>query len=267
MLKKTFTFILAFFALMFSIKAQTPLTYAPNITVKTIKSELIELYADLLDQNKIVVLDFFSVSCGPCQTYAYDFQLAYEAFGENSSNVFFLGVNYNGTVDDVVYFDSVYNITLPSCSGLEGGGNVAFETFQVVAYPTVVVIQPNRTITHQWIWEPTAANIIDAVVEAGGLFVGMPQNETHPTEIELFPQPVASAFHFRVPLHVQQTIRYWVKDLNGRTLLSRIREAQPVSGYYTERIDLKSASPGTYILELNMGKEVLRKKILIINDL
>lgn len=67
MLKKTFTFILAFFALMFSIKAQTPLTYAPNITVKTIKSELIELYADLLDQNKIVVLDFFSVSCGPAR--------------------------------------------------------------------------------------------------------------------------------------------------------------------------------------------------------
>ncbi|MBW7848243.1 MAG: redoxin domain-containing protein [Bacteroidales bacterium] len=267
MLKKTFLFILSLFALMFAAKAQTPLTYAPNFTVKTIKSEMIELYADLLDQDKIVVLDFFSVSCGPCQTYAHDFQLAYEAFGENSSNVFFLGVNYNGTVDEVIYFDSVYNITLPSCSGLEGGGNVAFETFQVSAYPTVVVIQPDRTITHQWIWEPSASNIIDAVIEAGGLFVGLPQNETHPAEIELFPQPAASAFHFRVPLETPQTIRYWVKDLNGRTLLSRNCEAKPVSGYFTESIDLKSVSPGTYILELNIGKKVIRKKILKINDI
>ncbi len=264
MLKKTFFSISLFLLAMLSARGQTALTYAPDFTIKTIKSETISLYEDLLDKNKIVVLDFFSVSCGPCQTFAHDFQLAYEAFGENQSNVFFLGVNYNGTVDQVIHFDSVYNISLPSCSGLEGGGNLAFETFQVSSYPTVVVIQPDRTITHQRVWEPTANNIITAVLESGGMYLGASEIKAHNDAVlEVYPQPASNWLNFRANLLRGDQARCQIKDINGKTLISNAIEITPLSGLASGRLDVDRLKSGTYILELISGDRVLRKKFVI----
>ena len=256
---------LTFFALLFALTkltAQTPLTSAPDITVKTIKGDIINLYA-LLAENKIVAIDFFSVSCGPCQTFAHDFEEAYQAFGANSGNVFFLGVNYNGTNSDVIFFDSVFDITLPSCSGLEGGGNLAFSTFQISAYPTVVVIQPDKTIASQHVWEPTSSNITAAVINAGGLYVSQNENPEQATKkLNIFPQPASGFINLGFvsnPDAVFSTIK--IRDLAGRIL--DVQTFDLVAGYNNVVVRTAELRKGAYVIEVLMGNTSLNEKFVI----
>lgn len=58
MLNKYLFLLLTLLLLQTATQAQTPLTTAPDITVKTLKGDIIQLYS-LLAENKVVVIDFF----------------------------------------------------------------------------------------------------------------------------------------------------------------------------------------------------------------
>ncbi len=262
MLNKYLFLLLTLLLLQTATQAQTPLTTAPDITVKTLKGDIIQLYS-LLAENKVVVIDFFSTSCGPCQTFAHDFQEAYEGFGSNEGNVFFLGINYNGTNADVVFFDSLFNITLPSCSGLEGGGNIAFETFQIAAYPTVVVIQPDKTIAAQHVWEPTASNITAAVTAAGGIFVNTPQwFSPKQNGLTIYPQPAQGVLNITFDLDVSEPIEIQIKDLNGRTLHNEKHIAHPAGGVFGHKLDIGHLSRGIYVLDVKTSHGSIAQKVV-----
>ena len=62
--------------------AQTSLDTAVNFTVKDVNGITYHLN-DILLQNKIVVLDFFTTTCGPCITYAPLISESYNHFGCN----------------------------------------------------------------------------------------------------------------------------------------------------------------------------------------
>lgn len=259
-------FLFYLFMLVFAFaKAQTPLTTAVNFEVKTIKGDMIELFP-LLNQNKIVVLDFFSTSCGPCQTFAYDFQRSYENFGSNTGNVFFLGINFNGTNADVIYFDSVFNITLPSASGLDGGGNLVFEKFFIAAYPTVVVIRPDRTIASAYIWEPTTANINQAVINAGGVWVGENEWRENGSEVKVFPNPAAHRANVSFRLLEPSAVDVRIKCLAGKTLLTPVRRLKMEQGKQNIEIDVKSLKSGIYIAEITIGLKTTVQRLVVTNE-
>jgi len=250
-----------------NIHAQTPHTTAPDFSVKTLKGDIIQLYP-LLAQGKIVVVDFFSTSCGPCQTFAYDFEMAYENFGSNNGNVFFLGINYNGTNPDVVFFDSLFNITLPSASGLDGGGNIVFENYLVAAYPTVIVILPDKTIAAQHVWEPSFANITEAVVNAGGALVH--QNEIKITDainISTFPNPAVNEINVSFDLYKQELVSLTIKDILGRPVSSKILQKKYEAGNHHVKIDSQQLPAGNYLVEFKAGNQLIYNKILIQRDL
>lgn len=246
--KYSFIFIVSLFLSTFTY-AQTPHTVAPNFSVKTLKGDMIELYA-LLAENKIVVVDFFSTSCGPCQTFAYDFEMAYQNFGSNSGNVFFLGVNYNGTNEDVIYFDSVYNITLPSASGLDGGGNMAYDIFQIGSYPTVVVIKPDMNIASQRVWEPTSANITEIVINAGGTLVGQSEQlYANGNILKVYPNPVQNEALVTLNLKQEESITLTIKNILGQTIQSITTSEVMPKGLGTRTINVQGLESGIYIVE------------------
>lgn len=240
--------------------AQTPLQSAVDFSVKTLKGDIIQLYP-LLEQNKIVVIDFFSTSCGPCQTFAYDFQMAYEAFGSNSGDVFFLAINYNGTNPDVIFFDSLFNITLPSASGLDGGGNLAFEAFQIAAYPTVVVVKPDKTIAAQHVWEPNATNITEAVLNAGGALVGKNEfGSAAAFDMSIFPNPVIDVLNFKLKLEKPTSLQYVIRDLSGKVLIAAPLVAKG-AGNHVFNINTSMLATGQYLLEISVDSEKIVHKI------
>jgi thiol-disulfide isomerase/thioredoxin len=148
--------------------AQVSIDTAVDFSVKDVNSVSHHLF-DYLDNDKIIVIDFFTTNCGPCQTYASHVSQAYEYFGCNEGNVIFLGMNWGSNNDEVRIFDSLWGAHYPSVSGLQGGGNGVVDNYQVLSYPTVAIITPDRLIANHLIWPPAYDSIVQEVLASGGI--------------------------------------------------------------------------------------------------
>jgi thiol-disulfide isomerase/thioredoxin len=261
-MKKSIIYCLIFLTFLVRISAQTPLTEAVEFSVKTTESETIRLFP-LLDAGNIVVIDFFSTSCGPCQTFAYDFEMAYQNFGSNQGNVFFLAINYNSDNRGVEIFDSIFNITLPSASGLEGGGNAVYEAYGISAYPTVIVISPDHQITEQFVWEPTAENITNAVVEAGGTLVGDIEKHGDFSNFTISPNPANNIVKLNFDAEKSGHVSYKIFDLTGR-MCKKDENISVESGNNHIIIDLNKIPSGIYLINMvDENKCVFVRKIVV----
>ena len=233
-----------------TITAQTTLTEAVNFHVKTIYGEPIWLFPILDDENQIVVIDFFSTTCGPCQDYAPDFQACYEKFGTNDGNVYFMGINWGNDNEGVREFDSIFGLTFPTASGSQGGGNIVFNDYEIQSYPTVIVITPDHTIVEQHVWYPNEENITNAVVAAGGILVSTTENKHEKTEIKVFPVPVQNIGTIEFELQKSADISISIYNLIGQQVFISNSQNYPVgkgqvnfpvselkNGYYFVKVD------------------------------
>ncbi len=166
-MKSLFTSLIIFLFFI-SAKAQVGVEIAPDFSVKDVQSNTHHLY-EYLDAGKYVVIDFFTTNCGPCQTYASEISASYEYFGCNYSNVIYLGINWGSDNQSVIAFDELWGAIYPCVSGLHGGGNGVVDNFEVLSYPTVIIIAPDRTILTNYIWPPDELTINAEVLAAGGI--------------------------------------------------------------------------------------------------
>ena len=150
-------------------KAQTSLDTAVNFTVKDVNGTTHRLN-EYLEQGKMVVIDFFTITCGPCSTYAPMINESYYHFGCNTSNVIFLGINWGADNAGVQNFGETYGVHYPEISGTEGNGNHVVDDYGVLSYPTVIVIMPDSYIAEKFIWPPATQQIDSLVSLHGGLF-------------------------------------------------------------------------------------------------
>lgn len=167
-MKKNYVFLLLVF-MSLGIKAQCPLTTAVDFTATDINGQTHNLFS-YLNAGKYVLIDFFYTTCGPCQQTAPKVQGAYEHFGCNSSNVIFLSIDQGDNNSQVTQFDNTYGIHCPSISGVEGGGTAINSTYGITAFPTVILIAPNKNIIEQDIWPISdAAFLISKITTHGGI--------------------------------------------------------------------------------------------------
>ena len=151
-----------------NISAQISLDTAVNFTVKDIDGVTHRL-DEYLSQQKIVVIDFFTITCGPCTTYAPLISESYKHFGCNTSNVVFLGINWGADNAGVFNFGETYNVQYPEISGTEGNGNHVVADYGVLSYPTVILILPDYSIPEKYIWPPTTEHLDSVVAAYNGL--------------------------------------------------------------------------------------------------
>jgi len=236
--------------------AQTPLTEAVNIHVKTIEGETIWLFPLLDDENKIVVIDFFTTTCSYCQLYAPDFQATYEAFGENESNIYFMGINWGNDNQGVREFDSIYGLTFPTISGIQGGGNIANNDYQIASYPTVILITPDHQIVEQYIWPPTEENITDAIIAAGGEYVGIDQHGITAEETRIYPNPASQQIFLDFSLDQTVLASYEIVDFTGRVVFRSESEFY-ISGKNNIDISVSGLKDGLYFVRLLTNEQPL----------
>ena len=116
-MKKIFI-LLSLFAFSFT-NAQSGLLavtgYAPDFTVTDLSGTSHTLY-NYLDNGKVVVLEFMSVTCGHCISHAAGTEASYQANGPNGTDVAeFLGLEVNSSTDSaaIANFSATYGASFP----------------------------------------------------------------------------------------------------------------------------------------------------------
>jgi thiol-disulfide isomerase/thioredoxin len=259
-MKKLYLFLLLFLFSFQQSGAQTPLNEAIDFSAKTLEGHMIYLF-ELLDDGKIVVINFYSTTCGPCQMYSTHFQDAYEIFGQNTTNVFFVNMNMNDYNLGVEIFNSINGITLPSVSGIEGGGDKVYEAYDVMSYPTVIVITPDHLIFDPHVFLPTTDNIVEAVLAAGGTMVGQEEVLIDKPSFRAY-QPGIGSLQLEYVANAASSGLVAIYDMAGRLLFL----TQPLSihqGFNSFTITSDIPKAGIYIVEFTdnqvpLGRQLIR---------
>lgn len=198
---------------------------APDFTVTDTHGETHRLY-DYLEAGKVVVLDFFYTTCGPCQYYSPQVNLAYEKYGCNTGEVIFIAIDYNDSDAEVLAYDAQYQIQYPSVSGLNGGGNSVVNLYQILAFPTFYVIDSTKSIIEQI--SPPTLQVFDYRFQQHGIQpadcnLSSSNDLKNFEKPALFPNPFVSGMNLNVRLvnPSQHFERYDVFDFSGRKVLSK----------------------------------------------
>jgi peroxiredoxin len=139
----------------------------PDFTVTDVDGQVHRLYADYLDQNKVVAIKFFFTTCPPCISNAPSWQQKYVQWGSGSQGVEFF--NFTTISSDnnaaVINFENAHGQTMKGISSTGGSLNVV-NPFKSGTYgswygtPSFVVIAPDRTIQY-----PVFFNELDAAIQ------------------------------------------------------------------------------------------------------
>ena len=165
-MKKLFTLILAL-AFGFGLKAQCPLTTAVDFTATDVHGTEVHLF-DILDGGQYVLIDFFFTTCGPCQQATPKIVESYYAMGCNMHDVFYMEIATGDSEAACLNWVNTYGVEYPTISG-EAGGTQICNQYQIPAYPTVILIAPDRSIVIQDLWPINNAQTVIAALEQHGL--------------------------------------------------------------------------------------------------
>ena len=165
-MKKLFTLMLAL-AIGFGLKAQCPLTQAVDFTATDCHGTQVHLF-DILDGGQAVLIDFFFTSCGPCQQATPKIVQSYYAMGCNMHDVFYMEISDRDSDAACQNWATNYGVEYPTISGAAGGGTIC-NTYQISAYPTVILIMPNHEIVINDLWPINNAQTVITALEQHGL--------------------------------------------------------------------------------------------------
>lgn len=245
-------FIVSMLAMSFS-KAQVSVNTATDFTVTDLHGNTFNLFS-VLNQGKHVVIDFFFTTCGPCQAVSPKYKQAFQNYGCNTGNVVFISIDKGDNNSQCQAYENTYVGAggPPMFSGIEGGGNAVCSAYGPSAFPTMILIAPNKTILEKDMWPINAASDFDAYLSKAGLTYSACStgiNEVaSPFHFSLFPNPAADIINV-TSLNGATLNSYNVMDPSGRVLLSS-------EGIHAEQIqvNLQALAAGFYLIEIQTSE-------------
>jgi hypothetical protein len=262
-MKKIFTFFMLLW-LVVPISAQTSLTVAEDFTVTDLDGNSFNLF-NTLNSSKFVVIDFFYCTCVPCQQNTPKVQFAFQYFGCNTSNVVFISMD---TGDDNaacrIFEENFQNLPgnkFPSVSGDEGGGTAICNTYGINAYPTVILIAPDKNIVERDIWPIADGEYLASVIESqGGIpadcsAVGIEEMKQNVFTgfSSIFPNPVNNVFNMQIDVVEDAFISFEVYNLLGEKIIE-VPSNEYVKGTHTIQLPVENIANGTYLVNLLTDK-------------
>lgn len=131
-----------------------------DFTVTDSHGQIHRLYADYLDQDKVVVIKFFFTTCPPCIANAPHWQQKYIQWGAGNQNVEFFSATVLISDNDtkVNTFENTYQQTMKAISN-DGNAPSVVDPFRSGLYgswwgtPSFAVIAPNKTLQYPVFFE------------------------------------------------------------------------------------------------------------------
>lgn len=238
-----------------SVQAQTTLDTAVNFSVKDAHGYTHKLF-NILDSNNYVVIDFFTTSCGPCTTYAPEFQQAYTHYGSNQNGVYFLGITWGSSNAMVLDFDSTYGLTYPTVSGSQGNGNSVVTDYNILSYPTVIIIAPDRIIKSQFVYPPDFQTLDSTISAIMGISTAT-NTSVHQAVSGIFPNPAKSEIVIRHELPVSADVTFSVYSVLGETVI-KTPSAFFSKGLMKQKLNIEDLPSGIYFVKIIANGEKLR---------
>lgn len=163
-----------------SLKAQCPISTAVDFTATDVHGEEVHLF-DILDRGQYVLIDFFFTTCGPCQQATPKVVQSYYAMGCNTHDVFYIEISDRDTEAACLNWANNYGVEYPTISGVQGGSTIDAQ-YQIGAYPTVILIAPDRSILIHDLWPISNAQSVISALEAQGV---EPHNCNSSTQVSI----------------------------------------------------------------------------------
>lgn len=239
------------------VQAQTPLTEAVDFTAKDVHGNNHHLFDILDNQNKYVLIDFFSVTCGPCQTMAPKMDTVYHLFGENQLELYMMAIDQTFDNAMVLAFEEEYNTHYPAISGTDGGGGNVYIDYQIPYYPSLILIASDHSIIEQEIPIPNAAQeIVDLLVSYGINTIGIKENEEE-LNFKFLPNPVQETLNIEIPAS-QKIKKVSIFQITGQQVLSRETNFD-----HSLSFDVSFLQKGIYLLSVEfLSGERISKKFI-----
>ncbi len=165
-MKKIFTFIFAM-ALSFNVIAQCGISTAIDFTATDCHGTEVHLF-DILDGGQYVLIDFFFTTCGPCQQATPKVVESYYAMGCNMHDVFYMEISPSDGDAACQNWANNYGVEYPTIGNSSVGAQICNQ-YQIGAYPTLILIAPDRNILIQDLWPINNAQTIITALENHGL--------------------------------------------------------------------------------------------------
>lgn len=258
-MKKLLLFICAGMLSIQMSNAQTTLTQAVDFTATDIDGNTFNLFSKL-NSGKYVMIDFFFTNCGPCQATAPKLHEAFLNFGANSpyADIFFVSINRDDNNAVFHTWESTYmSATGPYPLGISGtqgsstAGPQSFSsTYGVSAYPTMILIAPNKNIVEQDMWPISTAADFTTYFGNHGITpnpAGIQQLNANESSVSLYHVPAGNELNISSNGNVMKSIR--IMDLAGNVVYTE-NLAQAIM---MKSIDLSSFASGMYITEVSLA--------------
>jgi thiol-disulfide isomerase/thioredoxin len=199
----------------------------PDFTLTDSKGNAHNLY-NYCNQGKYVLVDFFAYWCGPCQQTAPKIEQLYLKYGCNSGDIIVLGNESDpgGTLANLNSFDAAAGLsttnTYPAGFGTAGTNAANGTLYGVTAYPTIVLIGPDKKMINNDIWPISTIADIEAKFPANAMHaktcapLSINENVKDISNAFITPNPAQAQANLHLDLTKAVTIQYQVVDVAGK---------------------------------------------------
>ncbi len=216
---------------------------------------------DYLDNGKYVLLDFFFTTCPGCQAVAPDLNAAAQRYGCNKGDIVFLGIDRHDTNAEVLAFEQQYGGYYPVISGLDGGGDSIVLQYDINAFPTVVLIAPDKTFIDDNVHPINTHGLDDAISISAGLSENPEACNTTGTgetgnnqEMTISPNPVINTATIRLTPTGKNNAQLTIRNILGQPVTKPI-PIPPDYNYIS--IDMTRLRSGIYFVQLTLDGKII----------